>query len=163
MSLVESHDNVNRLPTVQRQAATVDVFADPAAFEHAQRVAKVFAASRLIPAHMQGHIADCLIAYQVARRLNEEPMTVMQNIYVVNGRPGWTTAYCIARANKSGVFRDRITWEAKGEGKALAVTARTTLADSGTAIAVTCDMRMAIAEGWTRNEKYTSMPEHMLR
>jgi hypothetical protein len=126
-------------------------------------VARVFASSNLVPPHLKGQVADCLIAYQIARRLNEEPLTVFQNIYVVSGRPGWKTEYVIARANKAGVFKERITWEPSGAGDTLAVTAHATLADSGKAISVTCDMKMAKAENWTKNAKYTSMPEHMLR
>jgi hypothetical protein len=162
MSLVETSNKVKPLP-VTRHAPVADVFSDPAAFEHAQRVAKVFASSKLVPPHLHGNVADCLIAYQIARRLNEEPLTVFQNIYVVSGRPGWKTEYCIARANKAGVFSGRITWESAGKGDDLAVTAKAVLADTGEEIRVTCDMRMAKAEQWTRNAKYTSMPEHMLR
>jgi hypothetical protein len=148
---------------VPRFAPTADVFSDPEAFEHAQRVAKVFASSNLVPQHLKGQVADCLIAYQIARRLNEEPLTVFQNIYIVSGRPGWKTEYVIARANRSGVFKGRITWKASGKGGTLAVTAHAILAETGEVIDVTCDMDMARAEGWTKNAKYTSMPEHMLR
>lgn len=154
---------VVHLPATRHFVSTTDVFSDPASFEHAQRVAKVFASSNLVPPHLKGQVADCLIAYQIARRLNEEPLTVFQNIYVVSGRPGWKTEYVIARANKAGVFKSRITWKPSGEGDTLAVTASAVLADSGETIAVTCDMKMAKAENWTKNSKYTSMPEHMLR
>jgi hypothetical protein len=54
-------------------------------------------------------------------------------------------------------------WRSSGAGEKLAVTAHATLAVTGDAIEVTCDMAMAMAEGWTRNAKYKSMPEHMLR
>ena len=163
MSEESTTAEVVHLPTVRHFVSTTDVFSDPASFEHAQRVAKVFASSNLIPPHLKGQVADCLIAYQIARRLNEEPLTVFQNIYVVSGRPGWKTEYVIARANKAGVFKSRITWKATGEGENLAVTATAVLADSGEFISVTCDMKMARAENWTKNAKYTSMPEHMLR
>src|ERR1700738_3555923 len=126
---------VVHLPAPARHfVSTTDVFSDPASFEHAQRVAKVFASSNLVPPHLKGQVADCLIAYQIARRLNEEPLTVFQNIYVVSGRPGWKTEYVIARANKAGVFKSRITWKPSGEGDGLGVTASAVLADSGEAI-----------------------------
>ncbi|MCC8967891.1 hypothetical protein H8A95_37680 [Bradyrhizobium sp. Pear76] len=162
-----SSAEVVQLPAIAspRFVATADVFSDPYAFEHAQRVAKVFASSNLVPPHLKGQVADCLIAYQIARRLNEEPLTVFQNIYVVSGRPGWKTEYVIARANRAGVFKGRITWKTANDdpNAGLAVTAMAVLADSGEAIEATCDMRMARAENWIKNPKYTSMPEHMLR
>lgn len=150
-------------PPAPVASAGADVFADAGAFEHAQRVAKVLASSALVPKHFQGNVADCLIALQIARRLNEEPMTVLQNLYVVGGRPGWSSAYMIARARRSGVFRGPITWRTAGERDGLSVTAVAILADTGEEVTATSDMRMAKAEGWTKNAKYTSMPEHMLR
>jgi hypothetical protein len=146
-----------------RLLSGVDVFSDPESFKHAEQVARVFAASTMVPAHLRGNLADCLIAYQIARRLNEEPLTVMQNIYIIGGRPGWLTQYVVGRANRSGIFKGRILWKSSGAGETLAVTASAVLADSGEAIDVTCDMKMAQAEGWTKNAKYKSMPEHMLR
>lgn len=155
---------VTTLPVARNvSVAGVDVFADSGAFEHAQRVAKVLASSALVPKHFQGNVADCLIALQIARRLNEEPMTVLQNLYVVSGRPGWSSAYMIARARRSGVFSGPITWRTAGQNGDLAVTAVAHLSDTGEEVTATADMRMAKAEGWTKNQKYASMPEHMLR
>jgi hypothetical protein len=116
-----------------------------------------------VPPHFQGNVADCLIALQIARRLNEEPMTVCQQLYVINGKPGWSTAYMISRVNRSGIFKGPITWDETGTGDALTVTAKAILAESGEEIRVAADMRMATAEGWTKNPKYKSMGAHMLR
>jgi hypothetical protein len=144
-------------------AASRDLFSDPNSFAHGQRVAKLFAASKLVPNHFRGNVADCLIALQIARRLDEDPLTVFQNIYFVNGKPGWATSYLIARANRSGVFQRQITWHSTEEGNdGLSVTAKATLS-SGDVVTATATMRMAMEEGWTKNSKYQSMPEHMLR
>lgn len=93
----------------------------------------------------------------------EDPLTVMQNLAIVNGRPCWQTQYMIARANKSGVFQGRITWAGEGRGDSLTVTASAVLADGGEVVSVAVSMAMAKADGWTKNPKYNSMPEHMLR
>ena len=135
----------------------------PAHFEHSQRVAKMFAASELVPPHLRGKMADCLIAYAIAKRTREEPLVVLQNIYFVSGRAGWSATYMIAKANRSGVFARRINWRVQGEGKNLRVTAFATLADSGEPVEATASMAMAEAEGWTKNPKYRTMPDQMLR
>ena len=135
----------------------------PAHFEHSQRVAKMFAASELVPPHLRGKMADCLIAYAIAKRTREEPLVVLQNIYFVSGRAGWSATYMIAKANRSGVFARRINWRLEGEGKNLRVTAVATLADSGEPVEATASMAMAEAEGWTKNPKYRTMPDQMLR
>lgn len=140
-----------------------DMLTNRDAFEHGWRVAKLFASSQLIPSHLRDKPADCFIALHMARELRENPVVVLQNIYIVSGKAGWSATYMIGRANRSGVFKGRITWVSEGAGDKLVVTARATLADTGEVIQAEASMAMAKAEGWTKNSKYTSMPEHMLR
>ena len=137
-------------------------------FSLMQRQARLFAQSPLIPAHLrQGSpdqaMANCYIAMTIADRMGEDRMTVMQNIHIVHGTAGFKAQYMIARANASGVFKDGIDWEVSGEGKGLSVTAFATLASTGRRVEITVDMAMAEAEGWTKNSKYKTMPEIMLR
>jgi hypothetical protein len=87
----------------------------------------------------------------------------MQSIYIVGGKAGWSSSYMIARINKSGLIKGRITWDTKGSGKDLEVTAKATLADTGEVVSATATFQMAIAEDWIKNKKYQSMPEQMLR
>lgn len=138
-------------------------------FEQMQREAKLFATSPLVPAHLrQGTpeqaLANCYIALHMAKAMGENPLLVMQNIYIVSGKAGWASQYVIARANASGVFKGRINWRIdRSDPQNLSVTAFATLADTGEVVEATADMRMAKAEGWTNNKKYQSMPEVMLR
>ena len=157
--MTDTANNIVNLPAV---TTDYDPLA-PAHFEHSQRVAKMFAASELVPPHLRGKMADCLIAYAIAKRTREEPLVVLQNIYFVSGRAGWSATYMIAKANRSGVFARRINWRVEGEGKNLRVTAVATLADSGEPVEATASMAMAEAEGWTKNPKYRTMPDQMLR
>lgn len=143
--------------------APLNLLNDPAAFAHMLKVAETFANSELVPPHLRRKPADCLIALDIANRMNESPIMVMQNIYIVSGKAGWSAQYMIARANRSGVFSDRISWHTQGAGAAMVVTAFATLAGTGQKIDATVSMAMAQAEGWTKNPKYRTMPEHMLR
>lgn len=140
---------------------------DPATFDHMQRVGQMLALSPLFPEHLRkGHpnaaIANAVLCMNMAVRLQEDVLTVAQNIYFVGGKPGWNTTYMIAKANQSGVFRDGIDWEYTGTGETLAATAFAVLSSTGKTVKVTCDMKMAKAEGWTKNPKYQSIPEQML-
>jgi len=137
-------------------------------FSLMQRQAALFASSPLIPAHLragspQQAMANCYIAMTIADRMGEDRMTVMQNIHIVHGTAGFKAQYMIARANASGVFKDGIDWEVTGLGKDMAVTAYATLAATGRRVEITVSMAMAEAEGWTKNSKYKTMPEIMLR
>lgn len=138
-------------------------------FNLMQREARLFAASPLIPQHLRNGgpeqaMANCYIALKLARTMGEDPLVVLQNIHIVNGKAGFASQYMIARANAAGIFHGRIDWRIKSDDpKNLSVTAYATLKDTGQEVSVTCDMRMAEAEGWTKNPKYRSMPEVMLR
>lgn len=161
-STAVAREAVPAIRSVPTQASGSDIFATPEIFEHAQRVAKVFSTSALVPDHLKKTPADALIAYGIARRLGEDPLVVMQNIYFVSGKPGWSVKYKIARANKAGVFSKQIKWTVTGEGEALVVKAYATLSD-GEEVDAEVSMKMAKAEGWTKNSKYTTMPVHMLK
>lgn len=136
---------------------------DTGRLEHMYRVAQFFAASQIIPAHLRNKPSDCLIALHIADRLKEDPLTVMQAIYIVSGKAGWSSSYMVARLNQSGKITGRMTWKAKGSGADLEVTAQVTDKLTGELFDVPVSMQMAMAEGWVSNKKYTSMPEHMLR
>jgi hypothetical protein len=139
------------------------VLLDRDLFETAQRASQAFAKSDLVPPHFKGNVANCLIAMSLAHRMNEDPMMVMQNMFIVSGRPGWSAQYMISRANSSGLLKGRIAWDVTGKGDSLSVTARAYLAETGEEIYATADMAMARAENWTKNSKYKTMPELMLR
>lgn len=150
------------------QIATINETPEAAHFGLMQRQARMFAMSPLVPQHLRNGtpeqaMANCYIAMTIADRMGEDRMTVMQNIHIVHGTAGFKAQYMIARANASGVFRDGIDWEVSGQGQSLSVTAFATLAKTGKRVQITCDMAMAKAEGWTKNSKYQTMPEVMLR
>lgn len=134
-----------------------------AGLNHAWRLAQTFANSQLVPAHLQGKPHDCMLALFMAEEMHENPLVVMQSIYIVKGKAGWAAQYVIARANRSGVFRGRINWREEGEGDSLIVTAYATLDATGEEVEFPASMAMAKAEGWTSNPKYRSMPRLMLR
>lgn len=141
---------------------------DPASFQHIQRVAGMYAASPLFPEHLrkggqQSALANAVLVMNIAERLREDPLTVAQQIYFVGGKPGWSATYMIAKANQHGVFKNPIDWKVTGKKETLSVTAHAELASTGKKVEVTVDMETAKAEGWTRNTKYQSMPEQMLR
>jgi Lar family restriction alleviation protein len=55
---------------------------------HAAR-AKALANSTLVPQQYQNNLPNCLIALEMAQRIGASPLMVMQNLYIVHGRPGW--------------------------------------------------------------------------
>jgi len=155
---------VNQLVKTKGQSLLMD----PAAFDHMQRVGQMLAMSQLFPEALrkgtkETAIANAVLVMNMAARLGEDPLTVAQNIYFVSGKPGWSSSYMIGKANQHGVFKNPINWDISGEGDNLSITAFAELAATGQRVEATCDMAMAKAEGWTKNQKYKSMPQQMLR
>lgn len=158
------------LPAEQNTAHNVPALSpEGERFALRQRQAKMFAMSPLVPDHLrkgsaEQAIANCWIALTLAEAMGEVPLIVMQNIHVVNGKAGFASQYMIARANSSGIFKGRIDWRIdRSDPNNLSVTAYGYLRETGQEVSVTCDMKMAKAEQWTKNPKYNTMPEVMLR
>jgi hypothetical protein len=136
---------------------------DGAALDHRYRLAKAFSLSGMVPSHFQGKPEACLVAMLYAEQLGEHPMLLFQEMSVINGRPSTSSRFAISRANKSGLLQGPISWKSRGQGDALEVTASATLRETGEVITATVTMKEATADGWTRNSKYKSIPEQMLR
>ena len=160
--MTESHALTTTQPA-QSQPGALAFLQDGAAFEHLWRVAKAFSLSGMVPGHFQGKPESCMVALMYAQQLGEHPMVMFQEVTVINGRPGTSARFAIARANKSGLLQGPITWASKGQGETLQVTASATLRETGEIISTTVSMKEAQADGWTRNPKYKSIPEQMLR
>lgn len=84
----------------------IQMFASVADFEFAQRMANMFAKSTLVPASYRGveNLGNCMIALDMAMRMRTNPLLIMQNLFNVNGNPGWSAKYLIAVVNQSGKF-----------------------------------------------------------
>lgn len=49
-------------------------------------------------------IPNCMIALNMATRMRADPLMVMQNLYIVEGRPSWSSQWAIAQVNQCGRF-----------------------------------------------------------
>lgn len=141
------------------------MLAGGAAFAHIQRVAKLFAASDLVPDAFRGKAANCTIALEMAHRMGANPMAVMQNLYIVHGRPGWSAQFIVACLNQCGKFSP-IRFDISGDGESRECIAWAIEKETGERLegpAVT--MRMAKEEGWSTKagSKWKTMPDLMLR
>lgn len=137
-------------------------------FELLQRVATMFSKSSLVPKEFQNNVANCSIAAHMAMRMKADPLMVMQNLYVVHGRPGWSSQFLIATFNQCGKFsalryefNDAKPGSMEYGCRAWAVELATEEKLYGTWIT----LGMAKAEGWSEKagSKWKTMPEQMLK
>jgi hypothetical protein len=143
------------------------VFSGIRAFEDAQRIAKALASSTLIPPQFQGQngFANCLVALEIAGRMNISPFLCMQHLHIIHGRPSWSSAFIIAMVNGCGRFTP-LRFEVSGEGDSLACYAvATDIKTQQELKGPTITMAMAKKEGWATKSgsKWITMPELMIR
>lgn len=92
-------------------------------FETFQRLAKPLSESNFVPAAYKGNLGDCVIAVEIACRLNVFPLTVMQNLCVVKGNPTWKSKFLIACVNTCGRYTT-LDYKVKIDGKVGSVPAK---------------------------------------
>ena len=126
------------------------------------RIATAMSKTDMVPKHFRNKPTDCFLALQIAKRMNIDPFAVLQNLYVVQGTPAFSSKFLIAMANKSGTFSTPIMFRWEGKGDQLEATAWAIHASSGTEVSFSFSMEDAKAEGYTKNPKYKSMPKLML-
>src|SRR6478735_2941645 len=71
-------------------------FASLQSFELLQRAAKLLATSTIIPKDYQGNLPNCVIALNMANRIEANALMVMQNLVIVHGRPTWSSQFLIS-------------------------------------------------------------------
>ena len=135
---------------------------DSSRYEHIQRIATIYSRSKMIPGHFNGKMEDVFVVCQMAFRMGVDPLMMLQNTYVVSGKPGITGQMAIALVNSSGVLKGRIKFRYEGQGDTRACTAWGVDKLTGEILECRVDMAMAIAEGWTKNSKWKSMRDQML-
>lgn len=138
---------------------------DTARFNHLWRVAATFSKSDMIPAHYQGKPENCLIAMQMATRLNVDPFMFMQNTYIVHGRPGMEAKLATALINMRGPFDGPIQYKFEGEGSDKACTAYAVHKRTRETCSATVTWKMVEAEGWNKKQgsKWLTMPDLMFQ
>ena len=112
-----------RGPAESNMPAVAPGFGSLQSFELMQRQAKLLCSSTLVPAayrsvieklDFKGNVkerienpnalSNCVIALNMSARMNADPLMVMQNLYLVEGRPSWSSQWIIAQINNCGRF-----------------------------------------------------------
>jgi hypothetical protein len=149
------------------QTSLAPSFASVEGFELANRIGKAFAASTLVPAQYRDNVANCIVALEMANRMQASPLMVMQNLYIVHGNPGWSSKFLIACFNQSGRF-SALRYEFDLDANKVPYGCRAWAVEKSTQerlVGSTVTLEMAKAEGWSTKSgsKWKTMPELMLQ
>lgn len=157
-------------------APVVAGFGNSMAFDFMQRQANMLASSALMPKEFSvvgvrdpqeraQKVANVIIALEMANRIGASPMMVAQNLYIVHGKPSWSSTFIIAAINGCGRF-NAMKFEMTGEGDARTCVAVASERATGERMeSPPVSIEMAKAEGWfsKSGSKWKTMPELMLR
>jgi len=168
----EERERKTELNRIANEAENVG-FDSGKGFLHLQRVAQVFASSDMVPKQFQRNLSNCCIAVNLARRLNADELMVMQNLYIVYGRPGWSSKFKIAMFNQTGRFTP-VAYQffgTKGKDDYGCRAVCTNKATGESIIGPDITIGLAKAEGWYDRKskdggaasKWPTMPDLMLR
>jgi hypothetical protein len=140
--------------------------AQPTALSELWKHAKMLSDADIVPQAYRGKPANCVIAIELAARMGSSPMLVMQNLDIIQGKPGWSSKFLIATVNACGRFSPiRFRFAGKQGSKDWSCTAYATEKTTGEELeGVTVSMAMADAEGWLNKSgsKWKTMPQLML-
>jgi len=160
------HQETTALVQEPQSLNPATAFLDKNGFELMQRGARLLASSSLVPREYQGNIANCFVALNMALRMQADPLMVMQNLHIIQGRPSWSSQFLIATFNTCGKFSAlRYEWTGTPGSddwgcRAWAIEKATGQKLVGSLVT----LGLAKKEGWyTKNgSKWQTMPEQML-
>tara|TARA_B100000614_G_scaffold61502_1_gene54420 strand:+ start:1050 stop:1694 length:645 start_codon:yes stop_codon:yes gene_type:complete len=157
---------MTELIKTQNTEGESSIYSNSDSFEFAQRQAKSLCESNLVPTQYQGQegLPNCLVALEMSKRMNLSPLTVMQNLNVIHGRPSWSAQFISSIVIGCNRFKN-FDYVVEGSGESLFVQCTAIrLEDNKLVKGTAVTMKMAQQEGWTlKNKKYQSMPEIMLK
>ena len=156
----------NAIEVAEKDIDLVPGFDNMQSFEFALQAARVLSESTLVPKEYRGNIANCVIALNMAARLKADPLMVMQNLYIVYGRPGWSSQFLIAMFNTSGKFSPlRYEWVGEPGTDDWGCRAWATELATGERVeGALVTLGLAKKEGWYSRDgnKWQTMPQQML-
>lgn len=164
--LIETNGN-----GLQLSHAEAQVEAEKRAFELAQRQAKVYADSTIVPNTYKNNIGNVMIAKNISNRIGMDLLVVMQELYIVQGKPSWSSKFLIATFNASGKY-SAIKYRQSGKGDDYGYEAYCTeLATGDEIVGPKVTVKMCKDEGWwskkdkygKESSKWQSIPELMFR
>lgn len=165
-------ENVTTMQSLKPAVASTTIqnvaigFGSSHSFELMQRAGKALSASTLVPKEYIGNLPNCIIALEMASRIGASPLMVMQNLYVVHGRPSWSAKFLIACFNQCGRFaaiRYRFSGtEGKDDWTCVAYSTEFSTKEKITGPAIS--IALAKKEGWYQKSgsKWQTIPQLML-
>lgn len=96
----------------------------PANMEQAMKLAEMMSGAKLVPNHLQGKAADCLLVIEQASRWKMSPFAVAQCTSVIQGKLMYEGKLVAAVVNANGGLEERLSFDYSGEGENRKITVK---------------------------------------
>jgi hypothetical protein len=120
------------------------------------KLAEAFAGATLVPEAFRKSVGNCYIAVNLANRYGMDAWALMQEMYIINGRPMMSGKLAIAILNNSLAEPLRPVYSGEGDDRTITLTGR--LQGEAEAQSVTLKVR----DAKTQNEQWRKNPDQML-
>ena len=142
------------------------IYSSSDTFVLATQMAKGLAQSTIVPMQFQKSVSNCLIAIELANRFHTSPLMIMQNTYIIQGKPSFSSSFLIAMVNASGKYDQELAFDEKKDkdGKPYSCICWT-MKDGRRIEGMEVNMDMAREEGWLskNGSKWKTLQGLMLR
>lgn len=146
---------------------SIAAFASAKNYTAARAMAEALAATDIVPKQYQNNPSNCLVALELANRTGASVMMVMQNLYVIEGKPSWSSTFLLGAINSCGRFTP-IRYEFEGTPSQNGWRCRAVATDIKTGDRLDGEWitwEMVKAEGWLnkKGSKWQTIPGQMMR
>lgn len=164
--LSQVSEQTEQVSAPPRQLTGLTMWNDTKLMNLAYRTAGMLSRSGLVPENYRNSPENCLIAIDLANRQGLSPMMVMQNLYVVKGKPAWSGSFCAAAINGCGKFTplEYVFVGEPGTPSEGCYARATRLCSGAQCVSDTITLQMAKDEGWLDKggSKWKTMPRQMM-
>lgn len=158
--IIDEEEEVNELIPVTN--LPTQVAPQEMGFDKMMELSQMLAKSTIVPPQYQHREENVFIALDLANRMGISAMTVMQNLYLIQGKPSFSGSFISALIHSSPLFTNvELVWVGE-KGKSNYGAYIKALKNGVEVIGTTVTMDMANQEGWLKNPKWKSMPELMM-
>ena len=114
-------------------------------------LARAFADSKMVPEHFKKSVGDCFIAINLAIRHGMDPWSVMQELYIIQGKPMMSGKMAIAILNNSLAEPLRPTYAGEGDERTITLWGRPEGDESPLSVTLKVKDAKTTNEQWKKN------------
>lgn len=144
--------------------ARADVQTEVMSFEKLMDMANMLSKSTIVPVMYQNRAENCFVALDMASRMGISPMIVMQNLYIVQGKPSWSGSAIASMIRASKEFTQVELTYVGQEGQDSYGAYVTAVRNGKIVKGGTVTIAVAKKEGWFQKtgSKWQTIPSQML-